>query len=156
MRSNTIEKPLKKTWTPWNKDLARKGKKLRALGYTHKQIAKELGVCAATVNKYSIAEQWPSGNIQSDKKARQLAERKAIDDVREIVRERLVGDLEASLDALDVNHPLDCESLGDLLTRERIAELVQKRASSLLDLGEKDQAIVNIAILSNLPDAVTD
>ena len=142
----------KQTRTSWNQSLSRKAKTLRRNGYTNVQIAKTLNVSAPTITKYSRQENWQVGSLKLDQKTKELAEKHAVQEIKAIVRERLEKDLGNSLDALDTHHPVDCNTLSDLLTRERIAESVQKRASSLLGLEEQSKTVVNIAILSSLPD----
>ena len=71
------------------------------------------------------------------------------------IKARIREDVSAVLDALDAIPPADL-GLGQLSMRERVAGDVAKRASTVFDIGEKDQAVVNIAVLSQLPEQVVE
>ena len=76
-----------------------------------------------------------------------------IERIAEVVKSRLANDIEASAIAIQSWQPSELD-LPQLEKRERIAESVQKRAANLFDIGKNDQSVVNIAVLSQLPDAV--
>ena len=69
------------------------------------------------------------------------------------VKERLQRDVSASVGALESIAPADLP-LHQLATRERVAGDVTKRAAALFSIGEQEQPVVNIAVLSQLPDRV--
>ena len=69
----------------------------------------------------------------------------------EDIRERLKVDVVRVLDALDAVLPSDL-SLGQLVMRERVAGDVLKRAESVFQMVEKEKPVVNIALLSQMPD----
>ena len=73
----------------------------------------------------------------------------------ECIQERIQHDVSAVLAALEAIAPADL-ALHQLATRERIAGDVAKRASNVFDIGEKDQPVVNIAVLSQLPEFVVE
>jgi len=69
------------------------------------------------------------------------------------IKLRLQADVSAAVGALEQLPPADL-ALHQLAMRERVAADVTKRASTLFDIGGQDQALVNIAVLSQLPDVV--
>ena len=71
------------------------------------------------------------------------------------IKERLQADVSAAVGALESIPPADL-ALHQLAVRERVAGDVTKRAASLFDIGEREQAVVNIAVLSQLPDKVAE
>ena len=71
----------------------------------------------------------------------------------EMVKGRLAGDIQNSIAALESWEPGGLE-LSQLEKRERIADSVQKRAAVLFDIGQTESPVVNIAVLSQLPDSV--
>ena len=79
---------------------------------------------------------------------------KTIEQIAELVRDSLANDVEASANAL-ANWQADDLDLRDWEKRERIAESIQKRASSLLNIGNQPENVVNIAVLSQLPEAAS-
>ena len=76
-----------------------------------------------------------------------------IGQLAELIKNRLAEDIQASVAALGALPP-DSLELGQLEKRERVADSVQKRAANLFDIGQSDQAVVNIAVLSQLPEAI--
>tara|TARA_R110000751_G_scaffold296364_1_gene405534 strand:- start:165 stop:698 length:534 start_codon:yes stop_codon:yes gene_type:complete len=79
---------------------------------------------------------------------------RSIVELAELVKNSLAVDIEASVEALASWQPSELE-LGQLEKRERVADSVQKRAASLFDIGQPEQAVVNIAVLSQLPESIT-
>jgi len=78
---------------------------------------------------------------------------KTIDELAELVKSRLAVDIETSVEALASWRPAELE-LAQLEKRERVADSVQKRAANLFNIGQTEQPVVNIAVLSQLPDAI--
>ncbi len=78
---------------------------------------------------------------------------RTIDELAELVKSRLAVDIETSVEALASWRPAELE-LAQLEKRERVADSVQKRAASLFNIGQTEQPVVNIAVLSQLPDAI--
>ena len=79
---------------------------------------------------------------------------KNIEEIADLVKKSLAIDVEASASAL-ANWQADDLDLRDWQRREQIAESIQKRASSLLDIGNQPENVVNIAVLSQLPEAAS-
>ena len=76
---------------------------------------------------------------------------KDLDDLAEILRVKLANDANDSVEALR-SWKAGQLDLQEFEKRERIAESIQKRATSLLNIGEKQEPVVNIALMSQLPD----
>lgn len=84
-----------------------------------------------------------------------VIEERSIDELAELVKTRLAVDIQSSVEALASWQPSELE-LPQLEKRERVADSVQKRAAALFNIGDSSQAVVNIAVLSQLPEAIKD
>lgn len=135
------------------------GRRLFLQGKSLGQIAKTIKCDKSSVSKRSKREGWKTaeevlstvdGGLtvakQSGEIARTDGEKSAED-----IRERLKVDVVRVLDALDAVLPSDL-SLGQLVMRERVAGDVLKRAESVFQMVEKEKPVVNIALLSQMPD----
>jgi len=71
------------------------------------------------------------------------------------VQQRIQQDVSAVLTALEAVAPEDL-ALHQLAVRERIAGDVAKRAAGVFDIGESSQPVVNIAVLSQLPEKTVE
>jgi len=138
-------------------DQLRIAKRMRADGASWREISKETGASVRGLTYNAERNGWnlkaiakPSNGKQSVAKL----EAKSIDVIAELVRERLANDVEASANTL-ANWRSDDLDLRDWEKRERIAESIQKRASSLLNIGNQPENVVNIAVLSQLPEAAS-
>jgi len=72
---------------------------------------------------------------------------------RERVKERIRGDVERVLSALDAIDPQSLK-VGQLLLREKVAETVMKRANAVFDMEKENKPIINIAVMAQLPNDV--
>ena len=138
-------------------DQLRIAKRMRAGGSSWKEISKETGASVRGLTYNAERNGWnlkaiakPSNGKQSVAKV----EARSIDVIAELVRERLANDVETSANAL-ANWQASDLNLRDWEKRERIAESIQKRASSLLNIGNQPENVVNIAVLSQLPEAAS-
>jgi hypothetical protein len=84
-----------------------------------------------------------------------VIEERSIEELAELVKSRLAVDIQSSVEALASWQPSELE-LPQLEKRERVADSVQKRAAALFNIGDSSQAVVNIAVLSQLPEAIKD
>ena len=141
---------------PWTAKSEAAGRALRLDGYTHAEIATRLGYSKNSVQLKSQQQGWLKGKKPLEKPQRELENRKSMEEARELVRSMVLEDIENTLAALKNHSPEAIDELPQLLTRERIAESVQKRAGTLLGFDESDKNVVNIAILSQLPDDPSD
>ncbi len=120
---------------------------MRARGSTWQEIAKETGIGESTLRRRQAEFKT------SAQKALKKAEVSAVDTLKagERVKNMLVQDVERSAIALN-QLEIDVSELKEWQKREQIAESIQKRASSLLNIGETNEPIINIAVMSQLPD----
>ena len=140
-------------------DQLRIAKRERAKGETWEGIARQLGVSSRTIKRHAKAQSWFETVLpgsKPDKAGQSLTkvDSKTIEQIAELVRDSLANDVEASANAL-ANWQADDLDLRDWEKRERIAESIQKRASSLLNIGNQPENVVNIAVLSQLPVAAS-
>lgn len=141
-------------------DQIRIAKGLRAKGETWPVIAKQTGASQRGLQYHAKRNGWNVAGIATAKPRKQSAkdlarsEAKTIEVIAELVRDSLANDVEASANAL-ANWQADDLDLRDWEKRERIAESIQKRASSLLNIGNQPENVVNIAVLSQLPEAAS-
>ena len=136
-------------------DQLRIAAKLRAKGETWPEIARQTGASQRTLQYHAKKEGWTVGSAKPRKNgARDLARNddRTIEQIAELVRDRLANDIEASANTL-ASWQAESLDLRDWQKREQIAESIQKRASSLLNVGKQEENVVNIAVLSQLPDS---
>lgn len=139
-------------------DQLRIAKRMRADGSSWKEISKETGASVRGLTYNAERNGWNLKGIAKPSSGKQSVaklEEKSIDVIAELVRERLANDVESSANAL-ANWQASDLDLRDWEKRERIAESIQKRASSLLNIGNQPENVVNIAVLSQLPEAASD
>ena len=130
-------------------------KNLRAAGNSWPVVAEKTGISPRSLQYIAKADSWPdkgSKHATSTAKPTQLA---PVDfgELADIVKSRLASDIETSVEALASWRPAELE-LAQLEKRERVADSVQKRAANLFNIGQTEQPVVNIAVLSQLPDAI--
>ena len=129
-------------------------KNLRAAGNSWPVVAKKTGISPRSLQYIAKADSWPDKGFRANNTAKptQLA---PVDfgELADIVKSRLASDIETSVEALASWRPAELE-LAQLEKRERVADSVQKRAANLFNIGQSDQPVVNIAVLSQLPDAI--
>ena len=136
----------------WTKDKEKAARQLRQQGYSYQEIANQVGLSLKAVQVKSRALGWQKGKRALNKAESAVEARQTVEETREIVKNLVIEDIRQTLAALQNHSPDDIDELPQLLTRERIAESVQKRAGTLLGFDETDKNVVNIAILSQLPD----
>jgi hypothetical protein len=129
-------------------------KELRAAGNSWPAVSKKAGISERSLQYIAKAESWPvkCSPQRQPAKADSIAP-VDIGQLAELIKNRLAEDIQASVAALGALPPASLE-LGQLEKRERVADSVQKRAASLFDIGQSEQAVVNIAVLSQLPEAI--
>ena len=120
---------------------------MRARGSTWQEVAKEMKVSERTLQRHF------KGTVKPRQKSDRMTENLSVDVVKtgEKVKNMLVQDVERSAQALN-QLEIDVSELRDWQKREQIAESIQKRANSLLNIGETTEPIVNIAVMAQLPD----
>ena len=93
------------------------------------------------------------GTVKPRQKSDKMTDNLSVDTVKagERVKNMLVQDVERSAQALN-QLEIDVSELKEWQKREQIAESIQKRANSLLNIGETNEPIINIAVMSQLPD----
>ena len=93
------------------------------------------------------------GTVKPRQNSVKLTDNLSVDTVKtgERVKNMLVQDVERSAIALN-QLEIDVTELKEWQKREQIAESIQKRANSLLNIGETTEPIVNIAVMAQLPD----
>ena len=137
-------------------------KELRAAGNSWEAIAKETGASVRGLRYNAEKNGWNNkGSAKKpiaktgNKKGNEIAnmDDSQIKQLAELVKSHLATDIETSAKALASWQPNELD-LPQLQTRERIAESVQKRAANLFNIGENEQPVVNIAVLSQLPDQI--
>jgi len=139
-------------------DQLRIAKEMRAKGETWPAIAKQTGASERGLQYQAKRNGWNVAGIASAKPRKQSAkdiaanDPKTIEVIAELVRDKLANDIEASANTL-ANWRSDDLDLRDWQKREQIAESIQKRAASLLNVGNQQENVVNIAVLSQLPEA---
>ena len=136
----------------WTKDKEKAARQLRQQGYSYQQISDQIGLSLKAVQIKSRSMGWKKGKKALGKAESAVEARQTVEETREIVKSLVIEDIRQTLAALQNHSPDDIDELPQLLTRERIAESVQKRAGTLLGFDETDKHVVNIAILSQLPD----
>jgi len=136
-------------------DQVRLAKRMRAEGYAWQDIANKTGISLSGLTKKAYREGWSAKGI-TEMKSSDSTKIVGIDHIAELVREQLASDIQSSVGALS-NIPANELQLSDLEKRERIAESIQKRASSLLNIGNStDKPVINVAIMSQLPSSIDD
>ena len=130
-------------------------KELRLAGNSWPIVAKKTGVYERSLQYLAKNENWPAKfAVPAKNTANRLDICDAdIDGLAELVRNRLAKDIESSVIALESMPPAELE-LNQLEKREKVADSVQKRAASLFNIGETEKPVVNIAVLSQLPENV--
>jgi hypothetical protein len=124
--------------------------KMKAAGHSWDAIAEKTGTSARTLRRHVVvAKSWPKAGQKQDKSLAISA--KDLDDLAEVLRLKLANDAHDSVEALR-SWKAGQLDLQEFEKRERIAESIQKRATSLLNIGEKQEPVVNIALMSQLPD----
>ena len=124
---------------------------MKAAGHSWDAIAEKTGTSARTLRRHVVvAKSWPKAGQKQDKSLAISA--KDLDDLAEILRVKLANDANDSVEALR-SWKAGQLDLQEFEKRERIAESIQKRATSLLNIGEKQEPVVNIALMSQLPDS---
>ena len=120
---------------------------MRARCSTWQEIAQEMKVSERTLQRHF------KGTVTPRQKSDKMADILSVDVVKtgENVKNMLVQDVERSAIALN-QLEIDVTELKEWQKREQIAESIQKRASSLLNIGETNEPIVNIAVMAQLPD----
>tara|TARA_S200002703_G_C3747934_1_gene230094 strand:- start:56 stop:577 length:522 start_codon:yes stop_codon:yes gene_type:complete len=149
-------------------DQLRLAKRMREKGESWPAIASATGASERGIRYQASKRGWIKGQKTAEKRplpdlpadtskaGKKLAKAEAltIDQIAERVKDQLANDIEASARAL-ASWQADSLELRDWEKRERIAESIQKRAVNLLEVGEKDQNVVNIAVLSQLPEGAS-
>ncbi len=149
-------------------DQLRLAKRMRERGESWPAITSATGASERALRNHANKRGWVKGeetvekrplpalpaNPAKDGKKPAKAEALTIDQIAEKVKEQLANDIESSARAL-ASWQADSLELRDWEKRERIAESIQKRAVNLLEVGEKDQNVVNIAVLSQLPEGAS-
>ena len=130
-------------------------KELRTTGNSWPAIAKKTGISERSLQYIAKADGWPSKcSVTANKPAKREAVAGVdIVELAELIKNRLAGDIESSVSALEALPPAELE-LGQLEKRERVAASVQKRAANLFAIGQAEKPVVNIAVLSQLPESV--
>lgn len=120
---------------------------MRARCSTWQEIAKEMKVSERTLQRHF------KNTVTPRQKSDKMADILSVDVVKtgENVKNLLVQDVERSAQALN-QLEIDVTELKEWQKREQIAESIQKRASSLLNIGETNEPIINIAVMAQLPD----
>ena len=136
----------------WTKEKEKAARQLRQQGYSYQQISDQIGLSLKAVQIKSRSMGWKKGKKALGKAESAGEARQTVEETTEIVKSLVIEDIRQTLAALQNHSPEAIEELPQLLTRERIAESVQKRAGTLLGFDETDKNVVNIAILSQLPD----
>ena len=140
-------------------DQLRVARRERESGESWESIARKIGVSSRTLKRHAKDQEWFDGatsRTNLDKAGQSLSkfDTKNIEEIADLVKKSLAIDVEASASAL-ANWQADDLDLRDWQRREQIAESIQKRASSLLDIGNQPENVVNIAVLSQLPEAAS-
>ena len=122
-------------------------------------IARKLGCNRSSVTRRINKDQWQRAevaleSVQVASKSGEIAATNAGLSAEE-VRTRIKSDGLRVLSALEALEPEEL-SLGHLATRERVAGDVLKRAESIFEMATKEQPVVNIAVLSQLPDVAVE
>ena len=143
-------------------DLARK---MRAAGESWPAIAKATKASERALRYNAAQNGWQAkgqskqlpeaGKAGKAGNGLAVIEERSIDELAELVKSKLAVDIESSVEALASWQPSELE-LPQLEKRERVADSVQKRAAALFNIGDSSQAVVNIAVLSQLPEAIKD
>ena len=138
-------------------------KELRENGESWPAIAKATGASERGLRYNASKNGWnnkgnkpkPALPANSNRRGKEVARLNDNDikQLAELVKSQLANDIEASANALSGWQPNELD-LPQLEKRERIAESVQKRAANLFNIGEEEKPVVNIAVLSQLPDSV--
>lgn len=134
-------------------------KQMRQSGHSWPEIAKATRCSERGITYRAKQEGWmEKGEKPVAKPGKKQAKSNSlgiatIDEIAEKVRDMLANDIAGSAEAL-TNWSANTLDLRDLEKRERIAESIQKRAASLLNVGKNEENVVNIAVLSQLPEAL--
>lgn len=134
-------------------------KQMRQNGHSWPEIAKATRCSERGITYRAKQEGWlEKGEKPVAKPGKKQAKSDSlgiatIDEIAEKVRDMLANDIAGSAEAL-TNWSANALDLRDLEKRERIAESIQKRAASLLNVGKNEDNVVNIAVLSQLPEAL--
>jgi len=137
---------------------------MREKGESWPAIAKAVGASERGIRYQAGKRGWIKGQktpdrrpVPAGKKAgKDLASAEAfsLEEIAERVRQKLTTDIESSARALD-SWQADSLDLRDWQKREQIAESIQKRAAGLLNIGNQQENVVNIAVLSQLPEGAS-
>ena len=136
-----------------------KGRKMYLEGAQVSAIARKLGCNRSSVTRRINKEDWQRAevaleSVQVASASGEIAATNAELSAEE-VRTRIKSDVLRVLSALEALGPEEM-SLGHLATRERVAGDVLKRAESIFEMANKEQPVVNIAVLSQLPDVAVE
>ena len=142
----------------------KEAKRLREKGESWMNAAKAVGVSEKGLRYQANKRGWIKGKKTPDRRPLPSGKRSgkdlvkdqafSLEEIAEKVRQKLSEDIHASASALD-NWQAESLDLRDWQKREQIAESIQKRAASLLNVGNQQENVVNIAVLSQLPDGAT-
>jgi len=135
------------------------GRRLYLQGKSPKEVAKAISCNKSSVCRRVKSEGWQKAEDVLAGVARGVAPSRVNGElVQEVaavsadsIQQRIQHDVSAVLSALEAVSP-DELALHQLAVRERIAGDVAKRAAGVFEIGERQQAVVNIAVLSQLPD----
>lgn len=137
-----------------SKEQLAKAKHMRQSGHSWHEIAEKVNASERSLCYHAKREGWTIKTLQTSCKpaAKSLQSKDLnLDELAEILRGKLANDASQSIEALQ-SWPAGNLELHEFEKRERIAESIQKRATSLLNIGEKQEPVVNIALMSQLPD----
>lgn len=137
------------------------GRRLYLQGKSPLEISKQLNCNKSSVCRKVKAQGWERAETVLASVARGVVPSQESGELVKVDRERsasnvkarIQDDVAAVLDALEAICPADL-GLGQLATRERVASDVAKRAASVFDIEEREKPVVNIAVLSQLPEQV--
>lgn len=140
-----------------------RGRRLYLQGKSPRDVAAAIGCNKSSVCRRVKAESWGRaedvlasvalGVAPSRSDGQVVGEVAAVS--AEGVQQRIQQDVSAVLTALEAVAPEDL-ALHQLAVRERIAGDVAKRAAGVFDIGESSQPVVNIAVLSQLPERTVE
>ena len=139
------------------------GRRLYLQGKSPRDVAAAIGCNKSSVCRRVKSESWGRAEDVLASVARGVAPSRSDGQVvgevaavsAEGVQQRIQQDVSAVLTALEAVAPEDL-ALHQLAVRERIAGDVAKRAAGVFDIGESSQPVVNIAVLSQLPEKTVE
>ncbi len=136
-----------------------KGRRLYLQGKSPREVAEAISCNKSSVCRRVKSEDWKRAEDVLASVARGVAPSRVNGELvndgaavsADSIQQRIQHDVSAVLSALEAVSP-DELALHQLAVRERIAGDVAKRAAGVFDIGESDKAVVNIAVLSQLPE----